>query len=289
MNSLAPDGRGDFDALRLITGQARFTSSYRRTGLTLVLWAFFDESGKLADSDFICLCGYVAGEDWDCFSSDWRRVLQRHKLPFMHTARFYGGKPPYDGLDWDKDRKDAVCGELSDIVCKNVVAGFGVAVDAKYYKGMKKEDREILGDRQVDVFIFHRLMKKIIEYLQAISYEEPISINFDWSEDYSLKCLSALAKLQRHRAEVRSLIGSIGFCNDEVYYPLQAADMLAYGTKRNLQGDAPGYFKALTEGRPPAVTAPYYSSEYYDADCLNRLCAQLRAGAGKGASRERSS
>lgn len=67
-----------------------------------MLWAFFDESGKFADSDFMCLCGYIADERWEEFSSAWRESLNKHQLPFVHTAALFSGKPPFQNLRWSR-------------------------------------------------------------------------------------------------------------------------------------------------------------------------------------------
>ena len=49
------------------TGLERYLA--RRERQRLVLWGYFDESGKFADSDFVCLAGYLADERWEQFPS----------------------------------------------------------------------------------------------------------------------------------------------------------------------------------------------------------------------------
>jgi len=240
-----------------------------------MLWAFFDESGKLADSDFMCLCGYIADDRWEEFSKVWRQALQRHRLPFVHTAALFNGKPPYEKLNWSEERRNAAMLDFINPIHQYLLAGFGIGLDAKFFRGLPKEDREILGDRSPERFLFHRIMRQVVDTLKVWNYVDPISVIFDAEDGFSVKCLEALIQLKKHRTEVRSLIGSIGFADDEIYYPIQAADMLAYATKRNLQGDPPAYFGALTIGIGSNLPIPY-RSEFYDAETLNRTIAEIR-------------
>ena len=241
-----------------------------------MLWAFFDESGKLADADFLCLCGYVAGDSWENFSSSWGDILKREGLPFLHTAQLFGQFPPYEKLGWNDQRIASVMDALARCVSQNILAGLGVAVDARHYRKMSPRDKGLIGGRTPEIFLFYRLMKKIIQVLETWNDPHPISLNFDWTEDFSTKCLKPLMHLVRNRSEIRTRISSIGFANDEVYYPLQAADMLCYGTKLSLEGRPPSYYKILTEGEPGFP--PVHSvSEYYNSTSLDRLCSDLRA------------
>jgi len=145
-----------------------------------------------------------------------------------------------------------------------------MAVDARYYRGLDKATRLLLGGSNPEIFLFHRLLKKVIFVLNQWGYKEPISLTMDWEEGYAIRCLRALSNLLKHRAEIRQLIGSIGFADDEIFYPLQAADILAYATKGHLQHKPPAYWQVLIEGAP-GVTPPSYVSEFYDPKVLDQL------------------
>ena len=258
----------------LISGLAGHRGMQR---LTAVLYAYFDESGKLADSDFICMCGYLCDERWNEFAGDWRHELRRSQIPFLHTAPLFARVDPYAGLGWTEATRDAVLSRLAAIVARHALVGFGFAVDAKYYRQISPADRNLIGGRNPEMFIFHRILHHIVAVLKEWDHREPISLIFDWEEGYASKCLGALASLRRYRAEVRQFVGSICFADDATFPPLQAADMLAYATKRNLQGNPPAYWATLTEprnGEPP----PAYRSEYYDADALRALPQRVRDG-----------
>ena len=213
--------------------------------LTLVLWAFFDESGKFANSDFICLCGCICDDRWNAFSKQWKKLLERHGIDLIHLSKLMRRAEPYENLTWDADRQDTVLRDFVKPIRRHLLAGLGVAVDTKCYRRMSKKARRLIGDNDPQDFAFYRLMRLVIEQLKAWKQAGPISVNFDYTEDFSVKCMQSLAKLRSKRPEVKALISSIGFADDRVYYPLQAADMLAYGTNRKLREEAPDYFDLL--------------------------------------------
>jgi len=240
-----------------------------------MLRAFFDESGKLADSDFICMCGYISDDRWDDFSEEWAKALKDHNLPFIHTSALFSHNFPYDHIEWPAQKRDAVMLDFVRPIVKYARAGFGVALDAKFFRNMPQGDRKTLGDRSPEVFIFHRLLHHVVKVLRVWSYSGSIGILFDMENGFSTKCLQALIHLRNHRSEVKSLIGSIAFCDDAVTPPIQAADMLAYATKRNLQDEPPPYYDALVRGIDGRAPPPYVS-EFYDADGIKRTVAEVR-------------
>ncbi len=161
-----------------------------------MLWAFFDESGKLANSDFICLCGYICDDGWDDFSKDWKKLLLRHNLPLIHLAKLMRKAPPFDNLGWTDDQRDIVLGQFVKPVRDHLLAGFGVGLDAKYYRSMPAKKRKVIGENDAQDFAFYRLMRLVIDQLKAWNLTDPISINFDYTEDFSVKCIQSLAKLR---------------------------------------------------------------------------------------------
>lgn len=256
-------------AFQTLAAMSRWGANAGR--LNLVLWAFFDESGKLANSDFICLCGYICDDGWNEFSVDWGELLKRHEIPLIHLAKLMRRAKPYEGLAWDAKKQDAVLREFVKPVRDHLLAGFGVGVDTKFYRSMPEDARKLIGNEDAQDFAFHRLLKLVISQLHNWGHKEPISLNFDYAEDFSVKCVTSLARLRQQRQEVKDLISSIGFADDAVYYPLQAADMLAYGTNRKLREVAPDYFDLLVAEATEANPGPRYWREHYDSASLRKL------------------
>ena len=196
-------------------------------------------------SDFICLCGYLGDERWGEFTDEWGVLLKRNNLPSIHMARLLSRNPPFQHIKWDDEQEKSILEQFVVPIRKNTAAFFSVSLDAKHYRAMPREAREQFGQKTALDFTFQRLVNLIIRQLQTWNLDVPISVNFDYEEQFSLICLRSLAKLRAHRTEVKKLIGAITFCDSEVYYPLQAADMLAYGTYQHLHGRTLDYFQRL--------------------------------------------
>ena len=100
-----------------------------------MLWGYFDESGKFADSDFVCLCGYLGQENFIDFSLEWKYMLARFGMRAVHTAR----------TDWKNPEEVARLNCFASIIRRHAILGYSVAVDAKYFKTMPREKKKLLG------------------------------------------------------------------------------------------------------------------------------------------------
>jgi hypothetical protein len=153
-----------------------------------------------------------------------------------------------------------------------------VAVDAKYYRSMPIEKRKILGSKDPRDFTFHRLLRITGDRLHEDHQAEWFSMTFDYEEGFSVECLKSLIKLRMERPFIKSLVRSIGFADDEIFYPLQAADMFAYAYKRSLQGSPPEYWKILTQPATEEAPGPPCLTLEYNQELLESTCTKLRSG-----------
>lgn len=141
---------------------------------------------------------------------------------------------------------------------------------------MPIEKRRLLGDKDPRDFTFHRLLRIVRDQLKAWGQDDWLSLTFDYEEGFSVECLKSLVKLRKERDYIKSLIRNISFADDDMFYPLQAADMFAYGYKRALQGNAPDYYLALTEPATEANSGPPCLTQFYDAALLEQTCKEIR-------------
>jgi hypothetical protein len=240
-----------------------------------------DESGKMADSDFVCLSAYIAGDDaWNKFSEEWANLLRFHDIPYVHMKEAMALSGPYEKKGWDTAKRNSVLAEFALIIRKTIWAGFGVAVDAKYFRQMPSEARKKMGDAQI--FCFQRMIHLVIQKLREVGYEPRISMVFDDSEEYSTRCYRVWSRLRVLRPEIRDRIPAITFADDRVFNPLQAADMLAWESNKSLR------LRAANEEQRPQLRAlmtdtdPSYGLDYvgevWGAKSLDKIWAQIKAG-----------
>jgi Protein of unknown function (DUF3800) len=239
-----------------------------------MLWGYFDESGKFADSDFVCLCGYLCDDGWDDFCKEWRFALQRHEITCLHMST----------VDWKNENLVAGLDEFARIIRRHVLFGFSVAVDAKYYRSMPVEKRKVLGDKDPRDFTFHRLLRIIRDRLNDDGQDEWFSITFDYEEGFSVECLRSLIKLRKEIPFMKELIRSISFADDDIFYPLQAADMFAYAYKRSLQGNPAAYWSTLTQPATEQNPGQPCITLEYNATLLESHCSELKRRQGSAGS-----
>ena len=249
-----------------------------------MLWAYFDESGKFQNTDFVCIAGYVSDDPgWESFTKLWGEMLRRHGVSAVHMKDLVALQGEYKDLGWTHTEKDKLIDEAISLIKAKALAGFGVAVNTKYWRSMSPEARKRIGDPHM--LCFQRIIKLVIKNLTKAGITYPIAAIFDDSEEYGVRCYRMMSQLRREVPEVKERIGSISFADDQIYYPLQAADMIAYESAKELRQKAEGYksrssFSTLVT--PDGSSAPLeYDSEYYDGEALEE-CDQLILSRGSG-------
>jgi len=244
-------------------------------------YAFLDDSGKFKDSDFVCLAGYLSDDDgWTQFSEKWGKLLIKHGIPYIHMKELISLRGPYENLGWTPAQRDDVVNDFIDVIRAHIQVGFGVAVDAKYFRSMCADAQKKIGDPAY--FCLHRILYLIIKKLKSVGYQPSVTITFDDCEEFSVRCYRIWSKLRKIVPDVHDYVPSISFADDQKFWPLQAADILAWVTNKSLKQRA-GNFP------PPAsveriIKAPEegygleYESELWDKKGLEFLYAEIQAG-----------
>ncbi len=106
-----------------------------------IFHVYLDDSGKFADSDYTCLCGYVGkASEWERFSERWDSFRFENSLPPVHMKdimafndewlkkkKSWGGKP--------EDERDRVLLKLARIV-KTLNKALGGGIGASLLFGL---------------------------------------------------------------------------------------------------------------------------------------------------------
>lgn len=199
-----------------------------------IVQAFFDESGHYADTEFMCLTGYIAEDDgWEEFCAKWRELLRKYNIVSIHMKSFMGLRDEYKQLNWNEAQRDDALSEFIKIIQSYTLAGFGIGFDTKYFRSLTDPDRKLLGEPHM--FCFQRLMNRTVTQLNEWKYDPSISIIFDDHQKYSRECYSHWSALRVKHADMKRSIPSITFADDEFFYPLQGADILGWLSNRWLR------------------------------------------------------
>jgi hypothetical protein len=245
--------------------------------IRLLLWGYFDEAGHFRGSDdYLCMAGYFGGEQgWNSFTRQWGGLLKKHGISAVRVQDMIGFRGEYEKLGWTHEYRDkTVLPEFIKVIKDNLAAGLGVGVDLKYFKSMAPEAQKRIGDPYY--LCFMRLIRLVIDTMRRAGVEFPIAVIFDDAEEYSIKCYRLLSRLRKENAEVKALIGSITFADDSIYYPLQAADLLAYESLKELKQKAGGY--KSREHFNDLITTDgglVYDSHFYDGEYLEKVNAAI--------------
>lgn len=251
---------------------------------------YFDDNGSVSSSNFVCLAGYASPHTrWDAFVPEWREMLRRHGIKMIHMKDLMPLRGEYEKLGWDYPKRDAVLTECIDIINRCAFNGFGIGVDAKHWRALKTEERAYLGNPIT--LCFERILRRVVEKFRNVGQEVHVPVTFDDNPQYAPTFYARWSDLRKTRPDLKRRIGAITFADDSIYYPLQAADLLAHQTGKDVQQKILGYdstrhFKHLFF--PNDLPTPVnYESEFYNAPALEGLLKDYR-GAGIGESLQKS-
>jgi hypothetical protein len=140
----------------------------------------------------------------------------------------------YRDKGWSEEKRDDVLSEFITKIQTHTLAGFGIGFDAKYFRSLPKEDQKLLA-RDPHLFCFQRLMKRLVGQLVDWRYEASVSVWFDDNQEYSIECYKLWSALRVKHADMKRAVRSVSFADDEYFYPLQGADVLAWLSNRWLR------------------------------------------------------
>jgi len=200
--------------------------------------AYFDESGKLADSQIVCFGGVVIPEGQiGGFTVAWERLLKSNGLPYtsMKDAMHFEG--PY--RDWKRypEKRDALLSDLADLLYSSPIMRVSSPILTESFRELPHAFRAKLGNDPV-----YAGFESCVEGALQLPTEGDVQLNihifYDLAEEYSEKCVKLFHKLRKNKLHVKTHCVGISFVDDKVYAPVQAADMVAYCSRAYARRDA---------------------------------------------------
>jgi hypothetical protein len=247
---------------------------------------YADDSGKFEtqNCEYTSLCGYVGhAAEWERFCIEWNSCRLRWQVPPIHMRRI---RFPHEAPEWQAvkekwagtwdEKKDDMLQEFAHIVQNASIACVGAVVDATHYRSiapapLKESYKDSLS------LAFHQLVMRGIEKTETVDSHASISIVIDDDRDSAMCCHEMLTVLKGAFSKVRERIVGISYVNDKAYPPVQAADMIAYESRRLMT-------EKITDVTSP--TASLYAAltfrcqhqpKFYSAEVLDRLQANAEA------------
>jgi Protein of unknown function (DUF3800) len=240
-----------------------------------------DESGSHGEGIFV-LSGYLGSDDvWSGLETQWHGVLHDsaiggHEIEYFHMRecfRLEGEFAPFNR--WQAKRKlDALVDVLCPLLRSKKLREFTSTIDWEVY------NRAVTGPTR-DAFhnpyllTFGAVMAETAKCMRdVIKQEEPI---FFFLDDQIARIEGDAARQFRRAKvtlshELAGLFDEIAFRSDKYYYPLQAADLIAWQRHRealNLAEDLGGRreFRRLRNSTKSALLMPYREDGLIDFIC----------------------
>jgi Protein of unknown function (DUF3800) len=238
---------------------------------------FFDDSGKESakDSKIVCLAGFMAHRVvWGPFLNWWANLLSHHGLPSIHM-KVLMSENFLKKTGWDWQKREAVINDFLACIRDARLTGFGVGIDADYWRSLSDKRRKTFGTAQE--FAFQRILRLIADRLDLIKDRNFVEVYFDNDIEFSGSRLNRFNHIRQLFNKVRDRFICISFADSLAYGSLQAADILAWETRLNIirrsadKTQTPRY-KALMSILPQGALGPI-TGEYWDAESGEELLA----------------
>lgn len=216
-------------------------ASAKSEDLMAVFKIYADDSGKFDNlkCDYTSLCGYVGhASEWARFSLEWDNCRFRWGVPPVHMSPIMHPERDTEWLrikdDWGKDweaRRDLMLGDFAATVRSAQIVCIGAVVDAAYFRSLP--DSQFKQGAKDSLFLaFHDLVMRGIEKTEIVDPYSSISLVIDDDRSSAMRCYEMLDMLKQTFPKVRERIHGICFVNDKSYPGIQAADMIAYESRR---------------------------------------------------------
>jgi Protein of unknown function (DUF3800) len=197
-----------------------------------MLFGNFDDSGKKCNSH-LCLAGLLTlGDMMGSFNFKWRHLLLKHGISEVHMRDLMSLQSRKYPSSWDMQKRIAVECEFIDVITTSMTLGFGAAVDAIHWASLPRDFVKRNGDAQK--FCFLRVLRQINDRLVKVQDRDYVSVTFDRDKEYSGSRLARFGELTEEHKDFRDRFIAIQFASSHVIYALQAADILAWETRKHL-------------------------------------------------------
>jgi len=244
----------------LISNLLGFLQSLEREPFMAIIHAYFDESGKMGDHPVVTFTGVCANQSrLKTFDDAWNTLLRQYGLKSLHMYKasqlnkIVGPRMPrHQPLD---ERIKALT-PFADCINEHLECGLIQALDVKGFKSLTVAAKAGVGSPDDPHYL--AFARGILEIVNYASDDDKVSLICDDDENTAWGCYAHYRAIRKAHEGVKEKIVSLSFSNDEYFPSLQAADMVAYlsrkEAKRQFYGDKYLFqplFQILITQQPP--------------------------------------
>jgi hypothetical protein len=242
-----------------------------------VIYAYFDESGKMGDHPVVALAGICATETHlRAFDQDWNSLLTQYGWKALHMKEVMKRSKFSHNVraDTPKERAEALK-PFVDCINNHLLLGIGQALDVAGFNALPKGTRAGLGNPTNPGYVaFARAILELIHFCQA---GDRICLICDHDNETATHFFSHYKGIRRAHPTVQEMTISIAFADDRYFPALQAADMLAYLVRLEAKRR---FFRDFYDYRPllvymidekPATSAMGWRLGWFDKPLLESM------------------
>lgn len=237
--------------------------------------AFVDDSGSGGDSPYYVLAGYSADiPTWNSFSNDWAEVLNGPpRFEYFKMSEAESLKGQFVGCTSEK--RDERLNDFIDVVLKYAPWEASVAVPAKDYREVLLP---VLHDRHASpyYFSFIAMVTALSGFYRHTGSSETVDFIFDEQKGQEMTMRRLYHQFRGWFPNWK--LGRVAFKSDKEFLPLQAADLIAWQTRRFMSSNegTRQALKRLHSGHPGYRKRLKRQDLQHMADAIKRNLGNLR-------------
>lgn len=199
--------------------------------------SYWDVSGKIYDSPFLVMAGYVAPTpQWERFVEEWDEILKRENIKVWHMTDFEAKQGKYKG--WDQERSKRVYQTLIESIKKYISVGIASAVEVKaFYEHVIGEDLQRHFGEHPYKFCLLNCMAQVKRWAEENEISERVVYVLESGDEGHKEVFNTLYEFLNDEASCQYWrLGPLTTVEkkDPAAIPCQAADILAWECRKEL-------------------------------------------------------
>jgi len=205
-----------------------------------VLDAYMDASGLHDGSPVISISGFVADASaWVEFTGAWEAVLHKSGRP-SRLSRFHAFDcARYEGefleARWSFAERLLLYGDLTEVICKSGIRPVSSSVVTGCFGQISSEELELIQREENRLgtpldLATHMILQQTSTCARDFGLDETVNIIFDQDRKEVQEHFVEFVKQYSGGYHLGDVFAAVGFGNSREVSPLQAADLLTYGT-----------------------------------------------------------
>lgn len=211
-----------------------------------MLQAFVDDSASSVGARRLVMAAYVhSAEDWATFSDEWSAALKREPaIQYFHMVEAQSRRGQFDG--WSEAKRTKKIFALAEVIKEYGPLSIDCYVSLRDHKAILKPHAPF-GLASPYFPVVFALACGVARVCQMLGAEVPCDFVFDKQDNVSKHVLLFWEYIisQQPQEWAKFISASPIFRDDKDVLPLQAADMLAWHTRRNYEETYPAQYEGL--------------------------------------------